>query len=350
MSDDSLAVLLRALPRLRYLNISGSLVHSIAHGTSGGALQSLLLRQCARVTDDTVLSLCFTNTSLRALHLNHVQISPSTVAAILPRLSRARCGGGLALSLPPSERMADCVLEALVSVSGSLVDLDLCRTGIAKPQLTELMHQCAQLRRLSLCSSSAVSDLRFLMPKGTACAVGGCDPPCSRQQWCCRLTKLALGACPLQDDALIELAALVAGSSAGGPLQLRSLRLSACTALSDAGVVPLLRLCPALEKLELADLPLISDVTARQLSELVELRKIDLTNDRRVGDVAPNVIGAACRRLESVQLGGTSVSAEGCLGLLQVVPPVFSSATLPVRMHDHPQLQSLRCWKLVHFR
>jgi hypothetical protein len=243
--------------------------------------------------------------------------------------------------------MAECVLEALVAVSGSLIDINLCRTGITKPQLTELMRNCSQLRRLSLCSSSAVSDLRFLLPKAQHCLVGCCDPPappCNLRH----LTKLTLGSCPLHDDALIELAALVAG--AAGPLLLRSLRLSACAALSDAGVVPLLRLCPALEKLLLADLPLISDVTAQQLSGLSELRKIDLTNARRVGDCAPNVIGASCRRLESVQLGGTSVSVDGCLGLLRVVPPVFSSATLPVRMHDDPRLQSLHCWKLVHFR
>jgi hypothetical protein len=266
LTDDDVAALAAAAPALREADLGGT-------QAVGDAAVLALARHCHRLRS---LNL-YWNVRLSGAALRGLAASPC--AAHLQRLCLSGC-----------KALDDASLAALLAAAPCLTSIDLTRC---------LALGDGALRALAAapCAPRVTELVLYADAQFGSTALGDALAACGES-----LTRLDVCGIPGADDAALLRLAATGGLSRGGcsaPLPLRTLNLSWCTALRDAGLLPLLRRAHALRWLSVHGNRLLSCAVLDALESCSadSLTALDVRGCTAMGDAAARAPAELRRRL-----------------------------------------------------
>lgn len=332
---------------LQYLDISTYIVHleNIFHALSQ-PLKSLRLRY-QRLALDVIAPLETLGHCMEELHISQCSISDAcllkllTYCPYLTRLSVDDCTGmsaqslsSMLLYLPRLEHLHFSLprgyTENLASLDWSILpehlplkSLDLPLSGLAYDQLVHLLslahslqeihtfslsfHQEASIQALSIMDGRILvrEQLQMILQrfgdKASALAAADLsqDQVCSLLQHTQNLQSIDFIRCAVSDESIDLL-------GAHNP-HLKSLRLHACTGLTDHHLALLSRRCPEIIQCRIPGNVMIGDGALKSLHQWSELRHLDVCRCP-VGDRGVSAVLEGCPKLEQCLAFHTRVS------------------------------------------
>ncbi|CAM6096718.1 unnamed protein product [Calypogeia fissa] len=342
---------LRVLDVARCHNVSGQGIRALASGPV--SLQQLTLSYCLPITNGLLATLEKFD-SLQVIRLDGCHIEGNELAFIgkgcksLKVFSVSKCSG-----------VTDEGIQAVVEECRDLDEIDLtCCRELTDLTLTSIAKSCRGLLSLKMESCGLITHLG-LSYLGSGCTrLEALDLTDCRSvddeglKWlsrCTALRTLKLGICLSVSDRGI---AYIAASCSN----LREIDLYRSTAVGDSSAAAIAHGCPRLRVLNLSYCSRITDAGLLSISQLRDLRHLEIRACQLVTSMGLLYVSAGCTRLVELDVksctaiddSGLSAIAAGCRNLRQV-----NLSCCPITDVGLLAIASLSCMqnmKLLHLR
>ncbi|KAJ7546630.1 hypothetical protein O6H91_08G047700 [Diphasiastrum complanatum] len=334
----------------RCQNVSDAGITALADGPV--ALQQITLSYCSQITDE-VLATFQKFDCLQTIKLDGCEIAGKGLLFIGKGCKQLR-----ELSLSKSRGVSDLGIAAVASGCTGLhkVDLTCCR-DLSDVVLASLATSCKGLIALKMEGCELITE------KGLALLGEGCssleeldftdssinDLGLKAISRCSALRILKLGFCyNISDQGLRHI-----GASC---YNLRDLDLYRSREIGDGGVAAVSCGCQRLKGMNLSYCPKVTDASLQSISQLRELRQLEVRGCALVTSLGLSIVAAGCKRLLELDIKRcTRIDDVGVLAVARSCPNIrmINLSYCPVSNNGLMSVAKLSCMqnmKLVHLK
>eukprot|EP00899_Mesostigma_viride_P021235 jgi/Mesvir1/29112/Mv18418-RA.1 len=298
----------------------GAALEDIAAMCKG--LKHLSVARCSGVTDGGVLAIAGACQGLESLNVAATQIGDAAIQAVA-----ASCPGLQRLVVTNCKRVSDASLVSVAKHCRQLVALSVDETLVTDAGVTAVAQNCPRLRQLAVganASDAAIAQVAAHCPALETLGVANCkrvtDASIKRIAECCpRLTRLDAGGAGIRDEGISALATTcprlrhldLGLGRCTVPLILRSLA-GADAPDTRGGGIAVLAGCKQLEYLDVSDWQRVTDEGIAEVARgCTRLRHLAVTECKLLTDVGISRVAASCSGLQELIVSHTKITAAG---------------------------------------